>query len=122
VDDHLTKQTLSIWAVRQIQILSFGPMFPVKIDFLRWEVDRSNAMAQCEYADRLMKDGVGPGAARYLKLAVDQGFAVGQYHDGLCLLNGEGVSINRCEASTYSKLAADQGIAAAQQRGCPTRV
>jgi TPR repeat protein len=46
-----------------------------------------------------MKEGEGvsidfKGASHYLKLAADQELAVAQFHYGLCLRQGEGVSID----------------------------
>jgi TPR repeat protein len=53
-------------------------------------------------------------AAYYLKLAADQGIAAAQFNYGMCLQDGEGVSIDMRNAAYYFKLAADQGYAAAQ--------
>jgi TPR repeat protein len=54
------------------------------------------------------------GAAHYFKLAADQGIDVAQLNYGICLHNGEGVSIDLEGAVHYYKLAADQGIDVAQ--------
>jgi TPR repeat protein len=50
-----------------------------------------------------------PEAAKYYKLAADQGNSEGQRSYGLCLENGIGVSKNLPEAAKYFKLSADQG-------------
>jgi TPR repeat protein len=49
-----------------------------------------------------------------LKRAADQGFALPPFNYGVCLYNGEGVSIDFGSAAHYFKLAADQGFALAQ--------
>jgi hypothetical protein len=49
-----------------------------------------------------------------LKRAADQGFALAPFNYGVCLHNGEGVSIDFGGAAHYFKLAADQGFALAQ--------
>mmetsp|Transcript_15528 Transcript_15528/g.36019 ORF Transcript_15528/g.36019 Transcript_15528/m.36019 type:complete len:195 (+) Transcript_15528:638-1222(+) len=48
-------------------------------------------------------------AARYSRLAADQGFAEAQRNIGNCLLIGEGVAQDVGEAACYYRLAADQG-------------
>jgi TPR repeat protein len=53
-------------------------------------------------------------AAHYFKLSADQGRAGGQCNYGLCLHNGEGVSIDLRNAAQYFKLSADQGRADGQ--------
>ena len=53
-------------------------------------------------------------AARYFKLAADQGHAPAQFRYGLCLKEGEGVPRDLDEAARYFKLSADQGWAPAQ--------
>jgi TPR repeat protein len=54
------------------------------------------------------------GAAKYYKLAADQGYSLGQYSYGVCLENGQGVSIDLMGAAKYHKLAADQDCLPAQ--------
>lgn len=53
-------------------------------------------------------------AARYYKLAADQGHARSQCSLGVCYENGQGVNADFTEAARYYKLAADQSHAAAQ--------
>jgi TPR repeat protein len=108
------KQCLFVSAARQSQIPNSVPVVLADIDFLRQEAERGNPVAQREHACRLSRDGNMPGAAKYFKLAANQGFVTGHYTYDVCLLNGYGVSINRREASEYFKLAADQGFANAQ--------
>ena len=48
-------------------------------------------------------------AARYFKMAADQGHPDAQYHYSGCLSLGFGVKKNPSEAAKYVKLAADQG-------------
>jgi TPR repeat protein len=49
------------------------------------------------------------------KLAAGQGLAEDQFNYGLCLHNGEGVSIDMRNAAHYFKLGADQGLARAHR-------
>jgi TPR repeat protein len=49
-----------------------------------------------------------------LKLAAHQGIGAAQFNDGICLRNGECVSIDFEGAEHYFKLAADHGVAEAQ--------
>jgi TPR repeat protein len=49
-------------------------------------------------------------------MAADQGNAFGQVCYGVCLLRGEGVSIDMRSAAPYLKLSADQGNAVGQVR------
>ena len=53
-------------------------------------------------------------AARYFKMAADQGHADAQCDYGSCLVDGEGVEKDVCEAARYFKMAADQGHAGGQ--------
>jgi TPR repeat protein len=55
----------------------------------------------------------GSSRAHDLQLTADQGNAAAHNNHGICLRNGDGVSINLRGAAHYFKLAADQGIAAA---------
>ena len=70
-------------------------------------------MASCYFSGRgLTKDE--KEAARYYKLAADQGHADAQCCLGVSFANGAGVPKNVQEAARYYKLAADQGHAEAQ--------
>jgi len=53
-------------------------------------------------------------AARYFKLAADQGFSQAQYNIAKCYENGEGMVQDSAKAAHYYSLAADQGLATAQ--------
>ena len=53
-------------------------------------------------------------AARWYRLAADQGHAAAQNRLGRMYTNGEGVPENDTEAVRWFRLAADQGVAAAQ--------
>ncbi|MCH5285388.1 MAG: sel1 repeat family protein [Akkermansiaceae bacterium] len=52
-------------------------------------------------------------AARWYKLAADQGYAEAQYRLGLCYYHGKGVEANCSEAILWLKCAAAQGDSAA---------
>jgi TPR repeat protein len=53
-------------------------------------------------------------AVYYFKLAADQGYAEAQFHYGVSLRDGDGLSIDLTRASHFLKLAADQNYSAAQ--------
>ena len=53
-------------------------------------------------------------AAKWFRLAADQGNADAQFHLGLMYYFGEGVSQDDVEAAKWYRLAADQGHASAQ--------
>ena len=53
-------------------------------------------------------------AAKWYKLAADQGYAEAQFNLGLCYTNGQGVVQSHDTAVKWYKLAADQGNAVAQ--------
>jgi TPR repeat protein len=53
-------------------------------------------------------------AARWYRLAADQGLAMAQYNLGTCFSRGTGVPKNSAEAARWLSLAADQGFASAQ--------
>jgi TPR repeat protein len=53
-------------------------------------------------------------AARYFRIAADQGDATAQLCLGNCLREGEGVPRDHDQAARYCRLAADQGLADAQ--------
>jgi hypothetical protein len=114
IDDHLTKQSLSVSAIRQSQITFPFPMFWADIDFLRGEAERGNTVAYCEHARRLSRDGDWPEPARSFECATKCAFVTGPYYSEVCLLNGYGVSMNPCEPWKYFALAADQEFAYAQ--------
>jgi TPR repeat protein len=50
-------------------------------------------------------------AAKWYRLAADQGHAVAQYSLGVCYSNGTGVVKDEREAVKWYRLAADQGYA-----------
>jgi serine/threonine protein kinase len=54
-------------------------------------------------------------AAKYYKMAADQGDARCQVNYGLCLKNGDGVSKNFNGAAKYYRMAADQGFELAEE-------
>jgi hypothetical protein len=49
-------------------------------------------------------------AARYFKMAADQGLSYAKFSYGFCLHTGEGVSKNLSEAAQYFRMAADQAM------------
>jgi len=53
-------------------------------------------------------------AARFYRLAADQGFADGQYNYGNAFDEGEGLPQDKAKAVNYYGLAAEQGHAEAQ--------
>ena len=64
------------------------------------------------YGSRLYVDigvGLNREAARYFKMAADQGYAKAQFGYGCMLFNGRGVPCDCREAARYFKMAADQG-------------
>jgi TPR repeat protein len=55
-------------------------------------------------------------AAKYYKMAADQGYHVSQWNYGALLMKGEGIERNPIEAAKYYKMAADQGNSYAQSQ------
>ena len=49
-------------------------------------------------------------AAKWYRLAADQGLASAQWMLGFCFANGHGVIADSCEAMRWYGLAADQGV------------
>ena len=61
-------------------------------------------------------------AARWYRLAADQGHAIAQSNLGVMYANGEGVVEDDAEAARWYRLAADQGLAGGQNNlGCDVR-
>jgi len=54
-------------------------------------------------------------AAKWFRLAADQGNAMAQSNLGVCYVRGDGVPQDKAEAMKWFRLAADQGDADAQR-------
>ena len=63
---------------------------------------------------RARGDQVAPKAARFYRLAAEQGYAAAQTNLGYCYERGEGVAQDWAEAVRYYRLAAEQGQADGQ--------
>ncbi|MDR1907264.1 MAG: sel1 repeat family protein [Holosporales bacterium] len=90
-----------------------GATRSMAIDDLRKLALSGDAVGQAGYAERLISGcGVQENpseAAKFFKLAADQGNELGLISYGMCLSEGLGVEKDVVESNKYLKLAADKG-------------